>query len=196
MMREAQIKRALISHLEAAQANFAGLFIEELELNGGEVRADLVDVQEMHCYEIKSEADSLRRLIGQGSRYGWVFERITLVLAERHLKNALPMLPLWWGVMIVPESESSAFRQVRAAKRNKRQEPEVLATLFKRDEAIQVLEEMGLARGWRSKSLYLIQAHLASVLSLEELKERVRDCLMRRVDSSLAPTNDLFSIAL
>lgn len=194
-MREAQIKRALTSHLESTQACLANLFLEEVELNGGEVRADLVDVREMHCYEIKSETDSLRRLIGQGSRYARVFDRITLVTAERHLKKALPLLPPWWGIMVVPEIEGGEFKMIRTAKPNKRHEPQVLATLLKRDEALSLLGELGLARGWKSKSLYLIHAHLADLLSIEELRNRVRSYLIRRAEGSEQIEQDLFSIA-
>jgi len=195
-MREAEIKRALTSHLEASQACMANLFLEELELNGGEVRADLVDVHEMHCYEIKSETDSLRRLIGQGSRYARVFDRITLVTAERHLKKALPLLPPWWGVMVVPETEGGEFKLIRVAKPNKRHESQVLATLLKRDEALSLLGELGLVRGWKSKSLYLIHAHLADTLSLDELRNKVRSYLIRRAEGTDHVEPDLFSTAL
>ncbi|MGE8362441.1 sce7726 family protein [Pseudomonas sp.] len=194
-MRETEIKRALTSHLEASQACMASLFLEELELNGGEVRADLVDVHEMHCYEIKSETDSLRRLIGQGSRYARVFDRITLVTAERHLKKALPLLPQWWGVMVVPEAEGGKFKLIRAAKPNKRHESQVLATLLKRDEALSLLGELGLVRGWKSKSLYLIHAHLADALSVDELRNKVRSYLIRRAEGADYDEPDLFSTA-
>lgn len=186
-MREAQIKQALADHLTQSINCAPGLFLEELELSGGEIRADFVDVWDMHCYEIKSEADTLKRLIGQGSRYARVFDLITLVTAERHLKKALPMLPPWWGVMVVPEAEGLGFKQLRPAKPNKRHEPEVLATLLKRDEALQLLEELGRVRGWKSKSLYQIQAHIAETLTLQELKEQVRKHLLKRLELAKDP---------
>ncbi|WP_431495540.1 sce7726 family protein [Pseudomonas brassicacearum] len=195
-MRETEIKRALTTHLGSTQACMANLFLEELELNGGEVRADLVDVHEMHCYEIKSETDSLRRLIGQGSRYARVFDRITLVTAERHLKKALPLLPLWWGIMVVPGTEEGAFKMIRAAKPNKRHEPQVLASLLKREEALRLLGELGLVRGWKSKSLYLIHAHLADMLSVEELRTQVRSYLIRRAEGIEHFEPDLFNTVL
>lgn len=179
-MRETEIKRALTHHLETGAPGASFHFLEEVELNGGEIRADLVQVMDMHCYEIKSEADSLRRLVGQGSRYARAFDHITLVTAARHLKKAKPMLPPWWGIMVVPEKAGMTFRQVRKAKPNTRHEPEVLVTLLKRDEALQILEEQGIVRGFKSKSLYAIQAKIAELLPLEKLKERVRMQLIAR----------------
>lgn len=183
-MREIEIKRALTRHLTSAYPLCPGAFIEELEINGGEVRADLVHLQaDIHCYEIKSDTDTLRRLVNQGSRYSRAFDRITLVVAERHLAKALPQLPLWWGVLVITESADSPFRQVRAAKPHQQHRPEVIASLLKRDEALHVLEELGAIKGWKSKSLYLIQDHLAQLLSLEELRRHVRDSLTRRAQS-------------
>ncbi|MEX6802596.1 sce7726 family protein (plasmid) [Pseudomonas aeruginosa] len=144
-MREAEIKRALKDQLET-EAGGRLPFLEEVQINGGEIRADLVQVQDMHCYEIKSAGDTLNRLIGQGSRYARVFELVTLVLAERHLKKAIPMLPTWWGVVIIPGEAAQDFQHLRRATPNVRQEAETLATLLNRDEALAVLAEIGVVR--------------------------------------------------
>ncbi|EMO9521289.1 sce7726 family protein [Pseudomonas aeruginosa] len=178
-MREAEIKRALKDQLET-EAGGRLPFLEEVQINGGEIRADLVQVQDMHCYEIKSAGDTLNRLIGQGSRYARVFELVTLVLAERHLKKAIPMLPTWWGVVIIPGEAAQDFQHLRRATPNVRQEAETLATLLNRDEALAVLAEIGATRGYRSKSLYQIQNALAEMLPLPELKSQVRQRLLIR----------------
>jgi hypothetical protein len=185
-MREAEIKRALALHLNNLPENLPSSFLEEVELSGGEIRADLVHVMDMHCYEIKSEADTLKRLIGQGARYARVFDRITLVTAERHLKKALPILPSWWGILILPDETTDKFKQIRSAKPNKRHQPDVLATLLKRDEALHLLDKLGKLRGWKSKSLYQIQAYIAEILSLDELRQQVREYLLKRVGLSQA----------
>lgn len=178
-MLESEIKLALTDHLSKA-ASVPLHFLEEVEINGGEIRADLVQVSDMHCYEIKSESDSLKRLVGQGSRYGRAFDQVTLVTAECHLDKAMPMLPLWWGVIVVPKEKGCALRQVRKAKLNRTHEPEVLVTLLKREEALSILEEQGITRGFKSKSLYVIQAKVAELLPLKPLREQVRLRLIRR----------------
>jgi hypothetical protein len=186
-MREAEIKRVLTRHLVGNTPRTPGVFIEELQINGGEVRADLVHLlDDIHCYEIKSDTDTLRRLVGQGSRYSRAFDRITLVVAERHLVKALPLLPRWWGVLVITESEDNPFKQVREAKSHRQHRPEVIASLLKRDEALHVLEELGASKGWKSKSLYLIQDYLAQLLPLGELRRYVRDSLARRGQSEAA----------
>ena len=185
-MREAEIKLALSHHLATLRPTDSFHFLEEVELNGGEIRADLVQVMDMHCYEIKSASDSLTRLVGQGSRYARAFDQVTLVTAECHLKKAMPMLPSWWGIMVVPDKAGQAFKQVRKAKLNKRHEPGVLVTLLKREEALQILEEQGVTRGFKSKSLYVIQAKLTELLPLEELKIKVRQRLINRACPSLS----------
>lgn len=195
-MREAEIKRALAHHLDCARGGVSNMLLEELQLNGGEVRADVVDAYDLHCYEIKSEGDSLKRLLGQGSRYARVFDHVTLVTTERHLKKALPILPNWWGILLVPEHENAGFKQVRVAKPNKGQEPDVLATVLRREECLSVLGSLGVARGWRSKSLYMLQERVAELMTLDELRQTVRSCLLKRGEAPVEEEPlDLFSTA-
>ena len=73
------------------------VMVGELGLCQGRARIDLAVVgAELHGYEIKSPADSLRRLGDQAALYGRVFDRLTLVCGRRHVVPALEMLPSWW----------------------------------------------------------------------------------------------------
>lgn len=182
-MREAQIKKALADHLVSQQLAQQHSFIEELRLHGGEVRADLVHVEQMHCFEIKSEADSLARLITQGSRYTLIFDRITLVLAERHVAKAMEMLPAWWGVLVL-EAATGQFLALREAGVNVRHRAESLASVLTRDEALHILEGAGVRRGWRSKSLYLIQQQVAQMFPIGELRQHIREALLIRAEKA------------
>ncbi|MGY4892896.1 UNVERIFIED_CONTAM: hypothetical protein EX528_21850 [Xanthomonas axonopodis] len=181
-MKELQIKQALAGHLaKEAEINQVSL-IEELRLHGGEVRADLVLVEQMHCFEIKSEADSLARLINQGSRYGWVFDRVTLVMAPCHVARAMELLPPWWGAMVV-DSQTGTFKCLREAGMNVRHKATSLASILNKEEALEVLRREGLIKGWRSKSLYLIQQHIAQTFELDEIREHIRAALLARAGS-------------
>lgn len=180
-MRESEIKKALADHIVRRQAAHHHSFIEELRLHGGEVRADLVHVEDMHCFEIKSEADSLARLITQGSRYALVFDQVTLVLAEKHVTKALEMLPTWWGVMTL-EDATGTFLALRDAGVNVHHRAESLASILTRDEALHILEDANSTKGWRSKSLYLIQQHIAQVFNTEELRAHIRSALLLRAE--------------
>jgi hypothetical protein len=180
-MREAQIKKALADHLVSQQSAQHHSFLEELRLHRGEVRADLVHVEQMHCFEIKSEADSLARLIDQGSRYTLVFDRVTLVLAERHVAKAIGMLPLWWGVLML-EAATGRFVSLREPGINVRHRADSLASVLTKEEALHILEDAGAVRGWRSKSLYLIQQHIAQMFPMDELKQHIRGALLARAE--------------
>lgn len=185
-MREAQIKKALAEHLvREMDANRDG-FLEELRLHGGQIRADLVYVEEMHCFEIKSEADSLTRLINQGARYARFFDRVTLVMAQRHLAKAMPLLPPWWGAMVL-DSETGIFTSVRPAGVNSRQSATALTLVLTRDEALRILEEAGEVKGLRSKSLYLLQEHIARLMPMEQVKAHIRHALLVRTGNAPAP---------
>ncbi|WP_447905152.1 sce7726 family protein [Stenotrophomonas sepilia] len=184
-MRELQIKQALAGHLARQTGTPQVSLIEELRLHGGEVRADLVLVEQMHCFEIKSEADSLSRLINQGSRYGWVFDRVTLVMAPCHVAKAMELLPPWWGAMVV-NSQTGTFHCLREAGLNVRQKAASLASILNKDEALEVLRREGQLQGWRSKSLYLIQQHIAQAFELEGIKEHIRAALLARASSAAA----------
>lgn len=181
LMRETQIKKALADHLISQQSAQRHSFLEEVRLHGGEVRADLVHVEQMHCFEIKSEADSLGRLITQGSRYTLVFDRVTLVLAERHVAKATGMLPPWWGVLML-DAATGQFVSLREAGVNVSHRADSLASVLTKDEALHILEDAGAVRGWRSKSLYLIQQQIAQKFPMDELKQHLRSALLARAE--------------
>ncbi len=183
-MLENDIKQALEGYLNFPQSNEKEqLFIEELRLSGGAAIADLVNVEAMHCYEIKSEKDSLKRLVNQGSRYIRVFEKITLVTAETHLDLALKIIPSWWGVILVPKSIDAPFVEIRQAGPNPRLVPSQLAKLLNKQECLDVLTDEGLVRGKKSLSLYQLHVVIEETLSLVRLKEVIVKALQSRVRS-------------
>lgn len=179
-MLELEIKKLLTSYLSANTNSDA--FLEEVELSGGQVRADFVDAENMHCYEIKSEADSLNRLLNQGARYSRVFDKVTLVTAEKHLTKALELVPDWWGIILVSDCIDGKLVPFRAAKKNRNLDPRVLATLLKREEAIHLLTVLGLCRGWKSKSLYQLQDYISETLPFNKLKSEVSFYLKLRTE--------------
>jgi len=54
---------------------------------------------ELHGFELKSERDTLARLEDQAELYSQVFDRMTLIIAKRHLEKAVPKIPRWWGII-------------------------------------------------------------------------------------------------
>lgn len=181
-MLESDISQALESYLHSPLlGRKEQLFLKELRLSGGAARADLVNIEAMHCYEIKSEKDSLKRLVNQGSRYIRVFNKITLVAAEIHLDLALKIIPSWWGVILVPKSVDEPFVEIRQAGSNPMLVPSQLTKLLTKQECLDVLSGEGLVRGKKSLSLYRLQGVIEEVLSLEKLKEAIVKALQSRV---------------
>ena len=103
MLRDSDIRpalRRLVRELEAGAAD--SVVIEELGLSKGAVRVDVAVINGiMHAYEIKSDADSLRRLGMQAAHYGKCFDRVSLVLGSRHVELARKAVPSWWGLLRV-----------------------------------------------------------------------------------------------
>lgn len=181
-MLEIDIKQALESYLYSPHSDEKEqLFLEELRLSGGAARADLVNVGAMHCYEIKSEKDNLKRLVNQGSRYIRVFDKITLVTAETHLDLALKIIPSWWGIILVPRSIDNPFVEIRQAGNNPKLVPSQLAKILTKQECLDVLSGEGLVRGKKSLSLYRLQGVMEETFSIDRLKEVVVKALQLRI---------------
>lgn len=96
-----EIRELLIRHLSKA-SNKPKAILEELRVHNGNAIADVVSVHSYaHCYEIKSDKDSIERAKKQSQYYDLVFRRVTLVTTERHLEKAKQIIPTHWGIMVV-----------------------------------------------------------------------------------------------
>ncbi|MGH2682731.1 MAG: sce7726 family protein [Actinomycetota bacterium] len=149
-------------------------------------RADVVVVGgHMSAFEIKTERDTLKRLPRQATAYARLFDRCTIVLAERHVAAAMEMLPEWWGIVtIVTDEGQPSFRSVRSATPNHGVDPETLVRLLWREEVRAVLAALGHepdAQASRSS----MWGHLISLVDVDRLKEVVRRAILAR-DPGLA----------
>ena len=80
--------------------------MDEFAILEGSGRIDVAVVNsKLHGYEIKSAVDTLERLPSQQESYSKVFDRITLVADERHIPEAVKILPPWWGLNCGPIAE-------------------------------------------------------------------------------------------
>lgn len=156
--------------------------VEEMGIWSGSVRVDLAVINgELQGFEFKSERDTLARLGYQAELYNQVFDRMTLVAAKRHLEKATAAVPYWWGIACATMTPDGAMlRPIRKARRNPSIHPIQLARLLWRTEALEILEERGVVRGFKRKTAEVIAARLAEVLSVKELSREVRDALKRR----------------
>lgn len=148
-------------------------------------RADVVVIGvHMSGFEIKTERDTLKRLPRQAAAYARLFDRCTVVVAERHVAAAIEMLPEWWGVSaIVADNTLPSFLPVRSATPNDGVDPETLVRLLWREEVRAILSALGNKPDPRASRSSMWQ-HLLHLVDLERLKDTVRGALLGRDSNS------------
>jgi len=115
-------------------------------------------------YEIKSEKDTIARLKTQASVYSQVFDTVTLVVAERHLKKATRLVPDWWGIEVASLEKSSAvvkLEPLREEQLNSEVDACKLVQLLWRDEVLSILHSTGAAPALSSKPRCLFMEELS-----------------------------------
>jgi hypothetical protein len=68
-------------------------------------------------FEIKSDADTLKRLTVQVPAFSRFFDRVSVVTTRKHLAAANKKIPAWWGIILFCGEDG--FRVARTAKRNR-----------------------------------------------------------------------------
>lgn len=186
VMRDQDV-RAAVHHklLKESHLDPECLVIDEFSISLGASRADIAVVNGvLHGYELKSEFDSLERLPLQIKHYSAVMDKVTLVVAEKHLDGALKLIPDWWGVKTVSVGPKGAIliKHKRGERLNRNFDSLMLAQLLWKDECIDVLERWGCSKGFKSKPRYELWNVVADTLSASDLRFEVRTALKKRVD--------------
>lgn len=159
--------------------------LDELGIRHGAARVDIAVINgELHGFEIKSDADTLVRLSNQVALYNDVFDRVTIVVGQKHAEKINPEIPDWWGVRVATEGSRGGihFKEARKAKMNPTINPIALAELLWRDEVVEELIEMGECGAILKKPRAILYKHLASIMELDELRDLVRRRLKVRAN--------------
>lgn len=191
VMRDSDVRAAVRDWLQAHYADDSRI-VEEMGIWSGTVRIDIAVINgELHGFELKSERDTLTRLQDQAELYSQVFDRMTLVVADRHHDKAISKIPQWWGITTARfEGDAVALCSVKEAERNPSIDPMQLARLLWRPEALEILERRGLSRGYKSRTADVIATRLVEVLSFSELSAEVRETLKTRAGWLGKPVGD------
>jgi hypothetical protein len=186
MMKDVHIRAALKKALAGRYRDDPeSLVIEEIGLRDGTARIDVAVVNHaLHGFEIKSDHDRVDRLPHQSETYGAVFDRLTLVVGPKLHKTALEIIPEWWGVELAETvgKRKIQFSSLRVAQENRNFDALAIAKLLWREEALNLLIELGQSKGVLSKPRARIHERLAEVSDLEFLRYRVRDRLKNRAN--------------
>lgn len=161
--------------------------IEELGITHGAARVDIAVVNGViHGYELKSDLDTLQRLPSQIEIYNSVLDKVTLVVGKNHLHEAIKIIPEWWGVTVAKLTsleDGVSLYIIRDPEINPNQDrAEAMAALLWREEALGILERIGKADGFRSKTRKVIYERLAEVLEMNVLASIIRDQLRSRLN--------------
>lgn len=182
-MRDKDVRESVWRWLEVAHAGDPDtLMIDELGILNGATRIDIAVINgQIEGFELKSERDTLERLPVQRDLYNRVFDRISLVVAENHLKAAEEIIPDWWGLAVASKRHCSVeVTRERLPEMNRELDASTLASLLWRDEALAVLNRHNAARGVRSKPREALYERLATALDLDVIRTEVRAALKAR----------------
>ena len=184
-LNDVDVRELLLPFIHQEYEGHEVVCLEEFAIYGGTNRADVAALNGVsHGYEIKSERDTLDRLGSQVDAYSAIFERATLVSSPRHLDIARDIVPKWWGIVEIRRASNSNcyLRRTRESLANPAPRATAIASLLWRSEALDLLTQLGLDQGIRSKpSEYLIE-RLAERVKLERLSTHVREILRARGD--------------
>jgi len=158
------------------------IIIDEVGLCGGSARIDIAVVNgTINGYEIKSESDTLERLPGQQEIYNKTLDNVTVITSGCHIEKIRKQIPIWWGIIEASENHDGiSFRVIREPANNPSVDPYSLVQLLWRDEAIDILESRGLSEGILCKPRRVLWQKLVDSLSVEELRDIVRECIKAR----------------
>jgi hypothetical protein len=195
-MREADVRQAVDSkELRSFYSDGNSKVLHEFCLCQGDVRIDIAVVNgHLHGYELKSDSDTLDRLPRQIEVYDRVLDYTTLVVGEKHLDQAVKIIPEWWGIIRAKEvNERTYTKFIRQAEKNPNVELYSLAQLLWHHEALLALQAHGLGKGMTSKPRRMLWEKLAENFDREELSHIVRHALKLRPPRQAAgvrPRND------
>lgn len=178
-IRQALVKKRLRKHLSQPDT----LLIHELGLAHARNRIDVATLNgAIHGYEIKSEQDSLDRLPRQLETYCQTLQKLTLIVAARHVDHALDMVPDWVGVWKVSAGPRGGvhFNVCQEGRRNRNVDLFLLAHLLWRDEAQSYLAQRGAAAKELRAPRAELYRQLVEDVTEQQLVAFIKSSMMQR----------------
>ena len=192
MLTEAVVRDSLRKEVLAAVPRAEAVY--EFWVPRSHERADVALIgPRMDGFEIKTERDTLKRLPRQAAAYARLFDRCYVVLAERHVEDALDILPAWWGITVIRGDSTPGFERIRQADINHNVDPETLVRLLWRDEVHATLCAFGAPPDPRA-GRFRMWEQLLALVDLEALKVAVREALIHRDPARARIPSQRFSV--
>ncbi len=170
-------------HLKRHHGRQDVLIIDELGLAHAQSRIDLAVFNgHLHGYEIKSAADTLDRLPRQLAIYRSALQKLTLVVASRHLEAAEAIVPDWCGLTEIIDGPRGGmiFTSRRRAHVNPDLDPFMLAHLLWHPEAQDLLRARGASKAEVNVPRKRLYRMLADEIPVRELAPAVKAAMASR----------------
>ncbi|MDJ1494516.1 sce7726 family protein [Cytophagaceae bacterium DM2B3-1] len=183
-MKANDILLVLQNELKKSKDTSETRILKELHFCNGESIADLAVINgELTAFEIKSDADSLVRLPNQIKNYNKVFDYITIVTGETHLKKVSSLVPDFWGIWLIKIQDGILVSEI-VRKQNKNHEINAfaLAQFLWKDEILDLLKKRNLHKGMQAKRKWLLWKFLVENFTLDELSLEVKNYLIKRAN--------------
>jgi hypothetical protein len=185
--RDPDIRSVLMRELEQLFSNpDHDLILQEFSCNTSRIDVAIVNGS-LHGFEIKSDSDSLVRLVGQVEEYGRVFDFVTLVCGRKLFSAARELVPKWWGLRIARfENGRVTLSEIRRPKQNTSQDKAALARMLWKDEALRCLRKNGYKTVTAKHSAEQIWNEAATLLGVKTLADEARLAIKARGGSGFA----------
>ncbi len=182
MLRDMDIRNALIVKIEEENRRTNFKLLEEFQICDGFSRADVAVANGKFIgYEIKSDADKLVRLSTQISSYDKTFDYVNIVVGRKLFKNVKEIIPDHWGIVLVENNQhnSVVFKLERSASFNMNVDKRALLDLLWREELVRFLSVHGF--GSLSKlSKRRLRDLIEKNFELDLIKEYTRESIKLR----------------
>ncbi len=159
------------------------LVVDELKICGGRSIADLAIVNgALHGFEIKSKRDNLDRLSSQVANYSKVFDYVTLVVDSSHTTKAMSIVPKWWEIWTITDSDESIRKVIkRRGRRNRSICLFSIAQFLSKEEAQHLLLSHFPDLKVKSKRRWTLWEILADNFAERQLSDAIRAILKNRI---------------
>lgn len=183
MLKDIDIRCPLIEKIQKQNEGKDYRIIPEMTVCDGLARVDIAVANgELLGYEIKSDADTLDRLPLQRECYDKTFDKIYIIIGEKHKEQIFDIVPECWGVVLASSCTKGkvAFKELRRAKCNRKIEAQALLELLWRSEVKGLLAQEEFV-GLSNKNRRVLRKMAVKGIPLKKIQNYTRESLKNRL---------------
>lgn len=183
LLKDHDIRKSLLQTLQTKYFKDPNTrIIEEFGICQGKTIVDVAVINgALHGFEIKSECDTLERLPRQQEMYSKVLDYVTIASTSRHLIKIEKIIPKWWGILEAKHINTiTTLKEIRPFDCNPEIDPSSMVQLLWHEEALDILKEKGLHKGFKYKARKVLWNRLIEHLPFDDLRSIIRDRVKTR----------------